>query len=1138
MKPCTRLVIALVAMGSIQTAGAETPTPRVVSYQGQLKLSTGPVNESCDFVFSLYDAAMGGTMVGQFGTTLAPRVIAVDKGLFTVPLEFGATAFNGHERWLEVQVRLSAQGGAFTTLTPRQCITPSAQAIHALTGGDYVGTLQEAYNKGGPGAGRTINTDSGPLSLTGSGGLQVQGPIHSVAGGIKFPDGSIQMTAASGSGNPVLGIFWDTDGTNTWVTGGNVGIGTTTPSFDLDVDGDARVLGTLIADFISSQSPLELQTSGVTRVLIDDPSGFVGIGTGTDTPISLLHLGSDDDLSLTLDMDRDGAGNDGVGRILFGTTGGGGFGTQYGEIVVDSATFGATPPMELNGVSANDVLIANGGGNVGIGTMLPAEKLDVTGNIRTDGFIMPTGAANGLVLTSDATGVASWGMPNANPTGPAGGDLAGTYPNPDIAPNAVGSAEIADGSVMTADIANDAVTSGKIADGAITSADIANDSIDNTKLASDAMSLNKVTGGIAQAVGGNIDIPAPGKLLVNFISSHSPLELQTGGVTRVFIDDPSGNVGIGTTTPFFRLHVSSPGFGNTLLESSNVAGTWLDVQNTSAGGTNWQFVSTGSGNGGGPGNLIIGHGPAPNNLAFANIFANSTTNNVGIGNTDALARLHVWGNPIGLPAGAIVDEDLIVEATDARLGLYSLQAGAGGSSITFGEIFGGALVNNWGIIRETTPGGAGMRFTFGLSPDIGANPSLVYFDDNGNVGIGNLAPAVRLHVSGGTDVSPAGGGFLQLGESASTNIGIDNNEIMARNNGVVSTLFLNNEGGNVVVSPGSNSGNFGVGVANPVVTVEVADTQAVQRMFTTNHPNGAVLELFNLTPTPPTPAFLGAVNFYNNVPAAVGQLGYLGTDAMTFRVASLERARIDANGNLGIMTTTPTEKLHVVGNGLFTGSVLTTMVDSNTDGADLNQSLSLKTEGAPHIIIQADGKVGIGSPPPMPVDPDPMVAVEVNGCVKATCFKTPIDTTIEVSSLKLVKAGGATIDLIAGVNGVITARPLAAGTAYALLPVDIISKLLGTDKKLKSIKISYKVASSASFITATHIRSLNDDGTFTTIVSDLTDQTSRSYATYTLGPAMPVVVTGSVFVAFDLNYAGASPTNDISIGRIVVTLAD
>jgi len=66
-----------------------------------------------------------------------------------------------------------------------------------------------------------------------------------------------------------------------------------------------------------------------------------------------------------------------------------------------------------------------------------------------------------------------------------------------------------------------------------------------------------------------------------------------------------------------------------------------------------------------------------------------------------------------------------------------------------------------------------------------------------NLGVGTSDPGYKLHVVGGTDAELASGGFLVTGSTTSTNISMDNNEIMARDNGATSTLFLNNEGGNV-----------------------------------------------------------------------------------------------------------------------------------------------------------------------------------------------------------------------------------------------------------------------------------------------------------------------------------------------------
>jgi hypothetical protein len=97
-------------------------------------------------------------------------------------------------------------------------------------------------------------------------------------------------------------------------------------------------------------------------------------------------------------------------------------------------TLNSNSVPKWNGTTLADGLLFDNGTNIGIGTATPAQKLDVIGTTRTTTFQMTNGSASGFYLRSDAEGNATWAaLPSTSPSGAAGGDLAGTYPNPTLA---------------------------------------------------------------------------------------------------------------------------------------------------------------------------------------------------------------------------------------------------------------------------------------------------------------------------------------------------------------------------------------------------------------------------------------------------------------------------------------------------------------------------------------------------------------------------------------------------------------------------------------------------------------------------------------------------------------------------------
>ena len=137
-------------------AQAQAPEPQGVApqatgvtneftYQGQLKANGVPANGFCDFVFTVWDAATGGT---QPDPAPAPRTnVQVTNGAFTIPnLYFAEQVFDGSARWLEIGVKCPAgSAGSYTTLAPRQALTATPYALSLRPGAHVLGPVGAYY---------------------------------------------------------------------------------------------------------------------------------------------------------------------------------------------------------------------------------------------------------------------------------------------------------------------------------------------------------------------------------------------------------------------------------------------------------------------------------------------------------------------------------------------------------------------------------------------------------------------------------------------------------------------------------------------------------------------------------------------------------------------------------------------------------------------------------------------------------------------------------------------------------------------------------------------------------------------------------------------------------------------------------
>jgi len=219
--------------GQGATIEAVTALGTGFTYQGRLTDAGNPANGTYDIRFILWDADTGGA---QVGATQSKEDVVVTNGLFTVDLDFGASAFNGDARWVEIAVRAGASTGVHTVLSPRQAVSPAPYALFAKAAGGIAVPFAATGTLAGSGT-------TGLFTVTQTGtGVAIAGNRTSTDAAV-FPG---VLGTNSGAGAGVQGESTYT-GAGVGVRGIAVGAGSVGGEFSgeigIDVDGPIRVSG-------------------------------------------------------------------------------------------------------------------------------------------------------------------------------------------------------------------------------------------------------------------------------------------------------------------------------------------------------------------------------------------------------------------------------------------------------------------------------------------------------------------------------------------------------------------------------------------------------------------------------------------------------------------------------------------------------------------------------------------------------------------------------------------------------------------------------------------------------------------------------------------------------------------------------
>ena len=405
------------------------------------------------------------------------------------------------------------------------------------------------------------------------------------------------------------------------------------------------------------------------------------------------------------------------------------------------------------------------GGNVGIGTTSPTQKLSVDGNIE-----MTAGAGRRIFMGGQ--GGATFGIAY-NSSNPNFG-IFYTEASPDvvnISPNGNATA-----GVMSI------LGNGNVGIGT-TSPSQKLDVVGHIEANTTNANFRAIDGGIIT----KLQSASVGGVVGGVVGTESAnnLAIVTSNQTRMFIN-ASGEVGIGETSVDARLHVTS-------LASAGISNVKLE----STGASKWAFGIPAS-------QTYFALDDTNDNLTTPKLVVLKTSGNVGIGTTSPVAKLDVsttsgnaWMNLIN------------GSETNFRLTTYNNGTNNGSNAYAFKHGLYYSTTENAAVTFYRGGSSTGGFLTFTTN----AGNERMRIDTNGNVGIGTTNPAYKLTVNGDVDIN---NGSLLVQQAYGINLGVSGYDIWMPSVTRVGIKTAATERLSIL-----NNGNVGIGTTNPIEKLHV-----------------------------------------------------------------------------------------------------------------------------------------------------------------------------------------------------------------------------------------------------------------------------------------------------------------------------